>query len=221
MKVGVLCPTRDRPKEFDRLCQSVIATSTQADVLAYIDDDQPELYQPTEWSKMHPYGTGRVRQHVGPRIGPAPAANALVKAFPGYDAYGMVTDDAIMTVPGWDQWLLDVIASFPNRICVVSPYHNQGNHVDMPFVSKEWIAVTGWFACPEMKHYCWPIVTGLIAEMTGICHAGHHDFAVFHKPKVEMVSLNRREQDAQAFFEYVSLGLPAVVQNIRRAMGGA
>jgi hypothetical protein len=123
-----------------------------------------------------------------------------------------------LTCSGWDGWALDASDQFPNRICVISPYHNQGNHVDMPFVTREWIAATGWFACPDFHHHAWPIITGLIGEMTAIVHAPRQSFAVHHPAKVEMVSEQTLHKDQQAFFTFVALKLPAVVDRVREAM---
>lgn len=205
-RIAVLCPTRDRPDGFRALEASVVATSNLADVIGYVDADQLELYQDIP---------GLV---TGPRIGPVAAANFIVNEYPAYDAYGLITDDAVITTPDWDAWLLDTIAHCPGRVCVVSPHHNQGNHVDMPFVSKEWVKATGWFACPDCYHYAWPIITGLIGEMSAIVHAPKDKFSIHHPSKVEMVSENKLAKDHKAFFEFVSLKLPATVERVRQAM---
>lgn len=207
-RVAVLCPSRGRSQELRELRLSVRETS-DADVLAYVDEDQAQLYNGQE-----PAG----QRIVGPRIGPVAAANVLVDKHPNYDLYGLVTDDARLTVPAWDEWALEAASKFPNRICVISPFHNQGNHVDMPFVTAEWIRAVGWFACPDCYHYCWPIITGLIGEMSAIVHAPSHGFAIHHPHKIEMVSESVRNADAQAFFEFVSTRLPAVVERVRSAM---
>ena len=205
-RVAVLCPTRDRPEGLDRLVESVRGTS-KADVIAYIDEDQAGMYA----------GHGSGMQFVGERIGPVAAANLIVERLDGYDVYGLMTDDSVVTTPGWDGWLLDAISQFPNRVCVVSPHHNQGNHVDMPFVSREWIKATGWFACPTMYHYAWPTVTSLIGEMTAIVHAPRQCFNIDHD-YVDGTYQDRRIKDNTEFYDFVSLKLPAVVESVRAAM---
>jgi hypothetical protein len=209
-RILVMIPTRDRPQELDGAVESVHQTSSLADVVAYVDDDQVDLYRSSQANCYF---------HHGPRIGPVAAANAIVKQMPGYSAYGLITDDSRMISPGWDGWLLEVVDQFPNKICVVSPHHNQGNHVDMPFVSRKWIDVVGWFACPACHHHAWPIITGLIGEMTAIVHSPRQMFALVHPHKTEMVSVNKMEHDHRAFFEFVSLKLPAVVETVRTEMG--
>lgn len=205
MKIAVLCPTRDRPDKFRRLCDSVYATSKSAIVHGYVDLDQVEHYgeSPYVW--------------YGPRVGPVAALNYLVEKNPGYDAYGILTDDCVVKTPGWDAYVGEVLSHSP--FFVVSPHHNFGNHVDMPFVSRKWIETVGWYACPEVYHYCWPIITGLIGEMTAICHCPQQKFGIEHDLHEENKAAQVR--DSQPFFEFVSLRLPAVVEKLRGAMSGA
>lgn len=210
-RVAVLIPSRDRPEKLAEACRSVIETSTVADAICYIDDDQRDEYEPV----LIAAGLGpRVRVLYGPRIGPVASANILVEDNPDYHAYGLITDDTRITTWGWDAWLLYVLEKFPQEIAVVSPRHNLGEHVDMPFVSKRWIEVVGWYACPEMYHFCWPILTGLIGEMTAIVHAPEQSFGIHHEG-LPHGNLDARESDERKFFHYVSLKLPVHVEAIR------
>lgn len=209
-RCAVLIPSRNRPDHLRVAIQSVLETSRHADVLCYIDKDQEVLYRGLLEGE-------RLIVHRGPRIGPAPAANALVNAYPHYSAYGLITDDTTIVTKRWDEWLFACLASFPNRLVVVSPRHNLGEHVDMPFVSREWIDLVGWYACPGMLHYSWPILTGLIGEMTAIVHAPDHAFALHHEGLAH-TNTEVRDRDARVFFDYVALRLPAYVEKIRKAM---
>jgi hypothetical protein len=212
MKAAVLIPSRDRPGLLVDAIRSVLDTSA-ADVLVYVDEDQWRGYQ-FAFRNLEPI---RVKGMYGDRIGPVASANALVKSFHGYDAYGLITDDSGITTPGWDQWTLEAIARFPGRIAVVSPHHPHGYHVDMPFVSKEWIERVGWYACPLMKHYAWPIITGLIGEMTGIVHAPESAFHIEHAYDPN-ANQDVRAKDYEAFFSFVSRDLPIVVATLRKEM---
>jgi hypothetical protein len=209
-RCAVLIPSRNRPDHLRAAIQSVLDTSRCADVLCYIDDDQAKMYGGLLEGE-------RLIVHRGPRIGPAPAANTLVAAYPDYSAYGLITDDTTMVSGRWDEWLFSALASFPKRLVVVSPWHNLGGHVDMPFVSREWIDLLGFYACPDMIHYSWPILTGLIGEMTAIVHAPQDSFAVQHEG-LEHTNQNVRDKDARAFFEYVSLKLPVYVERLRKEL---
>ena len=207
-KIAVLCPTRGRPDEFRWLRDSVAKTS-DADVLAYVDEDQAELYGPEICDSDN--------TTVGGRIGPVASANLMARKYPDYSAYGLVTDDSMLATPGWDRWADDALNRFPGRLCVLSPSHNNGTHVDMPFVSREWIDLVGWYACPSTFHYAWPIITGLIGEMTAIVHAPRDKFSLEHN-YVEGTNAGIRDRDYRAFFSYVSSFLPETVDKIRKQM---
>lgn len=209
-RCAVLIPSRNRPDHLRRAIASVRETSKYADVLCYIDEDQEKMYRGL-------LEDGRLIVHRGPRIGPAPSANALVERFPNYSAYGLITDDTTIVTHRWDEWLFSALASFPKRLVVVSPWHNLGGHVDMPFVSREWIDLLGFYACPDMIHYSWPILTGLIGEMTAIVHAPQTAFAVHHEG-LEHTNTEVRGKDALTFFNYVALRLPESVELIRREL---
>ena len=216
-RIAVICPTRGRAKGFIDLVKSIVLTTNRADLVAYVDEDQAAIYQKA-CDEARAELRSRMSLHVGPRIGPVASANALVKEFPGYDAYGFVPDDALITTEGWGEWCLDVIPHFPNRVGVISPTHNQGGHVDMPFATKEWIRATGWFAAPIAHHFVWPLVTGLIGEMTAIVHAPKDRFNIDHSL---VMSANQvwASKDTEAFLPFVARELMPIVDRVREAMG--
>ena len=214
-RLAVLCPSRNRPAGFVNLAGSIVKTTNRADLVGYVDEDQSELYE-AEVARVKPEWRSRMSVHVGPRVGPVASANALTKAFPGYDAYGLIPDDAVLTADQWAEWCLDVVAFFPNRVGVISPSHNQGPHVDMPFVTKEWIKATGWFALPLAYHYAWPLVNALIGEMTAILHAPKDRFHVDHDLAM---SANQVwiTSDAEMFLPFVARELMPIVDRVRDA----
>jgi hypothetical protein len=215
-RIAVLIPSRDRPAKLAQAIKSVRDTSLLADVLVYVDDDQREKYRAVEESELGRMD-GRVTMHYGSQVGPVGSANALVDANPGYSVYGLITDDTRMVTNGWDRWVLEAVKQFPNRIVVISPRHNLGEHVDMPFVTREWIDVTGWFAYPRFFHYCWPILTGIMGEMTAIVHAPDSGFSLHHEGMPHTNAWVRKE-DGQKFFEFVALRMPVYVEKLRGAM---
>ena len=213
-RVAVIIPSRDRVVQLYDSITSVLNTSTCADVLVYIDEDQYDLYK----ALMHE--DRRVRYHFGPRVGPVASINYWHQILGDkYAAYGMITDDSKITTPGWDKWLLAALDQFPNHVLVVSPHHNNGDHVDMPFVSVEWANTLGWVACPHAYHYVWPIITGLIGEMTAIVHAPQKAFHIEHEYE-EGTYPERRAQDYAAFFQYCTVVLRDDVRKIRERMHG-
>jgi hypothetical protein len=209
MSVLVVCPTRDRPKEFGRLCEAVAATS-QATVAAYIDDDQINDY-------LGVLSSTRTTHIVGPRIGPAAAANRLIAAHPGFDAYGFLTDDCTPTTPGWDAKLLRSIELFPGRIGAVSPYVEGIPFMSFPFASKEWITAVHYFAHPCVYHFCWDTMIELMAEHVGVLYATKDEFAIYH-PHHESSNLAEHwNKDRLAFFSWCLCERPAAIERLKLA----
>jgi hypothetical protein len=178
-RTAVLIPSRNRPGQLEEAIQSVRDTSSLGDVLVYIDDDQMELYSALETAESAK-GDGRVLWHHGPRVDTVAALNSLVTWHPEYAAYGVMTDNSVMVDKGWDVFLQETLDLFPHRLGVISPWHNCGVHVDQPYVSREWVELVGWYACPDFKHYAWPLVAGIIGGQTGIYYSHKGEFSIQH-----------------------------------------
>jgi len=172
MSILVLCPTRDNPEGASRAFQTMLDNSSDAHMAMCIDVDQEGLYLDLE----HP----RMLKSVAPRTDIVGSINAAADRFPGYDIYGMMTDDAVFNTSGWDVWTQGVFDSFPKRLGVVSPFHNGGAFVNFPYVSREWIDLVGWFACPETQHFCWDTVLEMLGEATAIRYATRDEFRLHH-----------------------------------------
>lgn len=209
--IAVLCPSRSRVEELRGMTQSVVTTSKNARVIAYIDDDQRDLYGDLGFD-------GRLLMHYGPRVGPVASANALcVKYRDQFSAFGLLTDDTRVQTAGWEDYAEGKFAGWPKRIGVVSPAHNHGVHVDMPFVSREWLDAIGWFAYPKAYHFVWPIIIGLIAEAAGcIDHASKSVFRLEHTYSV-FTNREHEKMDCQEFFYFAALELADVVRRVQKA----
>ena len=192
MRIGVLIPSRERPESLAKAIESVRATSMHADVLVYIDDDD-ESYRDLEQAETKRMD-GRVIFHHGSRVGPAASCNALVEANPGYGVYGHIADDCEITTNGWDQWL------FANLDLVISPRVSLGPHVDLPFVTREWIDKLGWFAYPGNYHTGWPTVTGALAAALGrLTYAPGDKFFIQHTMLTSLNQEHLREDAKQLY----------------------
>lgn len=170
MNVLVCCPTRDRPDLAAQFADNVLRTS-KADVALYIDYDQMELYQGL---RKRP----RIRVLTGTRIGSAQAYNALFKAYPDHDIYGMCADDSTFSPPDWDLYLEDVIQQFPHGIGVAAT-HN-GAHIQFPFVTRRWIQLVGWVPT-GFSHYAIDGVLQMLGEDTHIVYLDPAQLALEHR----------------------------------------
>lgn len=156
----------------------MLKTSEESTLLAYVDHGDIEPFR----AVMEKHGKSeRVRFLVGPQIGPVRSANALAEAHPDYFGYGFVPDDAWMETPGWDKFCQKSLFGLRDHVGVVSPWTGQGEMVDMPFVSGEWIRRMGWYAPPQFYHFGWTAVLGVLGECTRAIHAKANEFSIRHK----------------------------------------
>lgn len=184
----MLCPTRNNPEGFSRMVGSVCETSSKADVIAWIDIDQTEMYR-----------SGPARVHYGDRIGPIASVNRLAGMHPGYDAYGFLTDDAEVKTAGWDVWMLEAIAALPKRLGVVSPYWAGAPQTSFPFVTESWINTTGWMAYPRCYHFCWDTIVEILAEPIGLIRATKEQFEVEHPNHTSSNLMDHFAKDSRSF----------------------
>ncbi len=129
-------------------------------------------------------------------------------------------DDMLLTVKGWDRYVERQMNKFPGRLGVVSPAHNMGMHVDVPFVSKEWIGLFGWFCHPTTYHYVWPTVIGLLGE-SGHCihHAPADKFWIDHHQMSD--HMDSFSGDATGFYKLMMYGYYGLVAKLKNAIQDA
>lgn len=212
MAIGVVCPTK-RPGEFVKMANSATSLSLDAHVLAYTDDgdDYTEAFVSLEQPD-------RVKMLRGPRCGPTASVNKLVNHFPDYDVYGVCPDDCAFSTPGWGKFVEDAIHSFPNQIGVLSPAHNFGPFVNFPFVSKRWIDVLGWFACPTMYHFCWDSVLELLGEQTVIRFATRDEMFMTNQAIPAFNYDTHFRADCEQFLWWTVLTRKSQVEKLKAAM---
>lgn len=185
MSVLVMIPSRDSPDKASQARDSVLRTS-RADVVICVDDDQIHDY--------HPLVGDRTAVVSAPRTDIVGTLNAAVAKMANYQAYGLLVDDARLTIPGWDDYLLETIDQFPGRIGVVSAAHSVGAFLNFGYVSRAWIDTLGWYACPDTAHYCWDTVMELLGEATSIVYAPKDRFFIQH-------DLHRSDGSIQVFYK--------------------
>lgn len=175
-RIAVLVPTRDRPFEFIKCLQSADNLATNPiKVFGYLDEDDVrglDIYADCI---------------IGPRVGSATAMNMLaseaILRYPEVDTLVMMTDDALMETPGWDDFLLSELDKFPKRLGVVSPHlsRDDGAHrVDMPSISKELFQFLGFYAHPRFMHFFWPGVLDAISEGLCLTKATKEQYSIHH-----------------------------------------
>lgn len=212
MSVLVVCPTRDRPDQAVELAHNVLGTSN-ATICFYVDEDQGGLYGDLEKLRGP-----RVIVDGGKRQGVVNAANGMACGHPNFGIYGLMCDDMRFGTAGWDEYLESCFASFYGRIGVVSPAHDMGTHVDVPFVSREWIDTLGWFALPFARHYCWPTVIAMLGECTNITHADERNLFIVHH-QLGTTTGDDFDRDGAAFYKFMMYDFYGHAAKLRKAIG--
>lgn len=144
--ISVLIPTRDRVEWFKRAVESINATASHAaEIVAYIDDDDPQLDEYRQYFK----GLG-ISYVEGPRIILTQCWNECFKICSG-DIVMQGNDDIIFRTPGWDETVVEAFATCPDKILMV--HGNDGSHRGEvfgahPFVHRKWVETLGYFIPP-------------------------------------------------------------------------
>lgn len=176
-RVLVMCASRGRPEALQRMLDSARVTSSTADIIVYVDDDQKDLYAGVR---------GRYRVASGRRLGPCASLNALAKLMPDYEAYGAMTDDCTFETVGWDQWVLKTAASFKAGIGAIAPKTVEGDEdrMDFPWLTNRWVEVLGKFVPVKTYHFFWDVVLQVMGEQTQIAFAKEDEFLIRHEDMV-------------------------------------
>jgi hypothetical protein len=199
------------------MAESIVDTS-DADIAVYIDDDQVDFYRDVGINWKARFGH-RLKITIGRRIGPAAAADSLVKGFRNYDVYGLSTDDSIYRSKGWDKFVAGCMDNFPNHIGVVSAHHGHGPWVNFPYVSREWIDALGWFVVPGVTHYCWDTALEILGDATDIVYATKDQFEIDHMAEMTSSSPAIAHQDGQQFLLWAITLRREAILKLRAACG--
>lgn len=153
-RILVMCATRNRPSELNDMCQSVRQTSDCADIVAYVDEDQADLYRDAQ-----------CRIVVGPRVGMCESLTHLCATHPGYDVYGMATDDCIFRTRAWDEGVLNWAGA--NPVLAIGPFTERACRMDFVWLTAGWIERAGAFCPIATRHYYWDVALQIAAEQAG------------------------------------------------------
>lgn len=160
-RIAILLPTRKRPEQLKRFCQSVKNTVSdihKISLFLYIDEDDEET-QEAVWT----FDIPNPHITVGPRIVMSDMANVLYRKakrfmeyveLQPYDLYFLAADDLLMETTGWDEMLIRAYDYLPkDKIAMF--YGDDGNLVahpprfgTHPILTKEWIETVGYVQPP-------------------------------------------------------------------------
>lgn len=168
-KIGVLCPSRMRPKGLERAFNSWKLNSVSSDIIFGFQDSDPSLNDNIDIVKPCPF-------LILGDIGLAAKVNYLCSALTGYDAYMVFNDDLIVHTPGWDKLLLDKLddleSKSKHRLWILHWRDGiQDGNLCQGFSTKELLSITNsFFPIGYMRHLFVDNYYKFIGESCGILH---------------------------------------------------
>lgn len=214
MKTACVLATRNRPDHFER-CVAAVKETSGADVVAYVDEDQRAMYAFME-------GVDGVRLLYGDRLGQCGSLNVMTKTCDTYDVYQMITDDMIITTPGWEEHAEKFWKESPNGVFAASPKHTYGGHFDIPMVSRAWLDAVGFFAVPGLYMNYWHVAVHVISEAAGVVRWFEKDqmFITHHQQKRDPLGNMTIPADEHRFARWMSYDYVDAIERLRAACEG-
>ena len=151
IEYSILVPTRARPSNMKRLCNSVFSTASNpesVEVIFYIDDDDLESITAAEELKLN----HNIKYFTGERIVLSQMWNKCYDLSSG-NYLMLCCDECIFHTTDWDKTVLDKFAEFDDKIAFV-----YGNDLNMyllddkfgvyGFLHRNWTTTVGYFVPP-------------------------------------------------------------------------
>lgn len=144
--ISLLCPTRGRPENVNRLLKSIFETANQIpEILFRVDDDDKSTFEPQP--DYSPEKCGFVKLFIGPRITHSDYWNVLALRAKG-DILMMLGDDVVFKTLNWDVQIEEAFANVPDRILCAFPDDlgpARGKFASLPIISRRWLEIAGSF----------------------------------------------------------------------------
>ena len=142
--ISLLCPTRNRLGNIERLWCSIVETVddiSDIELILYVDDDD-HSYDGLDLS-------GNFKVITGPRIVLSECWNRAYEASSG-DILMHLGDDIIMRTKGWDTVVKAAFDEYPDHIVFIygsdgGPMTDFGTH---GFIHRKWAKTVGYFVPP-------------------------------------------------------------------------
>lgn len=102
-RLCLICPTRCRPDLFTTMVGSVAQTASEVDLIAVVDEDDPQLPQYCRIAGAHPFVTLETNRQPLPFMR---HYNRVFRERSAYAYYSCTNDDFVYQTPHWDQILM-------------------------------------------------------------------------------------------------------------------
>ena len=164
--IAIIAPTRGRPKQFQRMVESVKSTSKKAMIYAASNgsDDYVSYHYPIDmptvfmWNDMAKMAMKEEKNKL----------------------FMLAADDIIFSTKGWDEALIDHYSKLERKIhCWALQDSRDKEGFPHPIVSREWIEAMNWFVPPYFMHWKIDVWTNEIAK-TNNCFTHMRDYLLVH-----------------------------------------
>lgn len=178
MSIIILCPTRGRPEQFQRMLKSAKDTSTSVGVFPAFDYDEKDV---------HGY-LGKDGDDIASLIFPSEIPtvykwNFLAERAMKLDEtklFMLGSDDMYFDTPGWDKALLDHYNALENKIHAYAFLDSRdSNGTPHPVVTREYIQAMGYFIPPIFLHWFVDTWTVEICKSND-CFTHFRDYRLIH-----------------------------------------
>lgn len=161
MIINILCPTRGRPEQYDRMFNSALSMADDKSKIAvfglrYKDDESK--YSPFLTSMNEVCGRGGGSYWnilVDKAINLNPNQGHL---------FMLIGDDCVFETQGWDTRIRLEAEKYPDGIFCIAPNDARGNGSPHFVVSQKWVDALGYFVNPSFRHFCVDTYTEYLAR---------------------------------------------------------
>lgn len=169
--IAILCPTRGRPEQFNRMRESVDQTSLCAKVYAGTHDRRGYDFRA---QSVFDYPDNLPTAHKWNNM----AVNLLNDQ--SLKLFMLGADDMIFEAPGWDKALIDHYNALENKVHVYALQDSRDkNGTPHPIVTREYIEQMGYFLPPIFLHWFSDTWTVEIAKFNN-CFTHLTDYTLRH-----------------------------------------
>lgn len=208
MLISILCPTRGRPDNIEKLVKSAYRTAyspREVEFVFYIDeDDTPSLEKVSSliWDKELDEGWEGLHVFKGGRIVLSQMWNKCYELSRG-EILMHAGDDIIFRTVGWDKIVRDMFMQVHDRVAFV--YGSDGLQPETfgthGFLSREAIEAVGYFMPPyfssDYNDTWWNDVYGMIGRKYHMAFMTEHMHYTAGKAEIDQNTIDRLERHAK------------------------
>ncbi len=181
MTIALLCPTRGRPEQFERMYKSAFSTAANHENINIYAAIRPEEWDAYAWFADD--CNILARPGVPDGMPTAHKWNKLAETAiqdPSNKLFMLTADDMVFSTPRWDQALLDHYNSLENKIHVYALRDSRDpDGTPHPIVTREYIDAMGYFLPPVFLHWFVDSWTVEIAKSNN-CFTHLKDYMLIH-----------------------------------------